>query len=373
MTGLPGLIIRTYSLLLRLYPSSFRNEFEEQMLLDFSDMAADAGKKGRFAFVFFCLRELVDFPFNLLSVHLREGNMFKVLRSQPVNYGLRGAIGFGAAFPTSVIGFVFMNLANESMLAPLQVLYYDLFHTLPLYEIVAWFPSALGFLLTGLLVGCLLAVLFADRSNYRRYILAGMLGWFLHRVTSDLLNSHQWRFFLGTTHSTYLNIAALILSGAFLGLILVVSRSERRESLRLLAVGAIAYPLTAYLYAKLLFKLSIVDTPRLFIALMILMAVTIASVLVLAGKSDGGRKNLWLVAVGAVGYPLLAYAGAFLAARIYSPAFLTPIYPGGVGFWPMVLAIALSQAVYGVLFGLLLGIAWGFQNKNSVPQVAAGT
>jgi len=71
----------------------------------------------------------------------------------------------------------------------------------------------------------------------------------------------------------------------------------------------------------------------------------------------------------AVGYPLLAYAGVFIAARIYSPALPTTIYPGGTGFWSLVFAIALSQAMYGILFGLLVGLVLGFQKKNVPLQL----
>jgi hypothetical protein len=297
--------------------------------------------------------------------------MYKIFRSQPVNYGLRAAIGFGVAFPMSVLGVVFTGFVSDAFIIKLEVFYYDLFHNLPFFEIISWMPSALGFLLAGLIVGCLLAVLFADRSNFARYVLSGMLGWFLCRATFDLSNSFHWMFFLGTRHSGYFHIVLLILAGAFLGLILIVARSERREPLRLLMLIAILYPLIAYLYLELLFKFSIIEAPWLFIALMILITIYMIGVLALAIISDGGRKNLWLIVASAVGYPLLAYAGILIASMIFPPALPTTIYPGGDGFWPMVLAIVFSQAVYGMLFGLLVGAVWGVQKKTGVSQAMA--
>ena len=371
MTRLSDVLISMYGFLLHLYPAAFQREFQEQMLLDFTDMAVDARKKGRFSFFLFYLRELVDFPINLLRVYLMEGSMFRIFHSQPVRYGLRAAIGFGAAFPTSVLGFVFTGFASESLIIQLEVFYYDLFHTLPLYEIISWFPSALGFLLAGLLIGGLLAVLFADRSNYSRYVLSGMLGWFLYRATFDLSNSYQWGFFLGTRHNIYFNIAILFLAGAFLVLLLIVARSERREPLRLFTIVAITYPLLAYLYVKLLFKFSIIEAPWLFIALVILITIFMTGVLALAIKSDGGRKNLLLIAVSAIGYPLLAYAGILIASMIFSPTLPRTIYPGRDGFWPMVLAIVLSQAIYGILFGLLVGLFLGFKKMRELPSAVA--
>jgi len=373
MSAVFKLTIRLYHFLLRLYPAGFRNDFEEQMLLDFADMAVDAGKQGILSYFLFYLRELVDFPVNLLKVYLMEGSMFKILYSQAVRYGLRAAIGFGVAFPTSVLGFVFTGFAGESIIVQVEVLFYDLFHTLPMYEIISWIPSALGFLLAGLLIGGWVAILFSDRSNYPRYVLAGMLGWFLYRVTFDFSNSHQWAFFLGTRNSIYFNTAILILAGAFLGLILIVARGERREPLRLLVLAAIIYPLTAYLYVKILFKFSIIEAPWLFIALMTLITVYMIGVLALAIKSDGGRKNLWLMAVSSLGYPFLAYAVAFVASMIYSPTLPMRIYPGGDGFWPLVFSIVLSQAIYGFLFGLIVGTVWGVHKRSGAPQATAST
>src|SRR5690242_8091786 len=116
---------RIYRLLLRLFPVKFRREFEEQMFLDFSDLMADARKKGSLAFVIFCLRELCDYPFNLLRAHMKDGRMVKVLRSRPMNYGLRGAIGFSVA---TFLAFMTSNLiswkfdsSSDSLLGYLQV------------------------------------------------------------------------------------------------------------------------------------------------------------------------------------------------------------------------------------------------------------
>src|SRR5512138_204301 len=102
-------ILMIYRLLLRLYPCRFRGEFEEQMLLDFSDMAADARAKGRFSFVLFCVRELIDFPLSLLMAQYKEGRMFRMLRSQPVSYALRGAAGFGLGFGAAAISLAIVS------------------------------------------------------------------------------------------------------------------------------------------------------------------------------------------------------------------------------------------------------------------------
>ncbi|HMB23901.1 MAG TPA: hypothetical protein VKP08_13760, partial [Anaerolineales bacterium] len=98
MTDIPGIIIQAYSFLLRLYPGSFRRNFEEQMLLDFSDLAADASRRGKWGLTFFCLRELIDFPVNLLEICLEKESLNPVFRPGAGRNILRIALAFGLAF-----------------------------------------------------------------------------------------------------------------------------------------------------------------------------------------------------------------------------------------------------------------------------------
>ena len=98
MTNILDLVIKIYHLLLHLYPSPFREEFEEQMLLDFSDMAADSRRKGTGNFASFCIHELIDFPISLWQLRCKEGGMLRIFRSRAVNYGLRGALACGVTF-----------------------------------------------------------------------------------------------------------------------------------------------------------------------------------------------------------------------------------------------------------------------------------
>jgi hypothetical protein len=63
------LIARIYALLVRLYPRSFRAEFEEEMRTVFGDAATEAASRGRTSLLGLCLRELCDWPKALLSEH----------------------------------------------------------------------------------------------------------------------------------------------------------------------------------------------------------------------------------------------------------------------------------------------------------------
>jgi hypothetical protein len=62
-------IARIYALLVRLYPRSFRAEFEEEMRTVFGDAATEAASRGRTSLLGLCLRELRDWPKALLSEH----------------------------------------------------------------------------------------------------------------------------------------------------------------------------------------------------------------------------------------------------------------------------------------------------------------
>ncbi|HET9912252.1 MAG TPA: hypothetical protein VFQ13_10210 [Anaerolineales bacterium] len=375
-----NIIIKIYRFLLQFYPAKFRSEFEEQMLLDFSDMASDARKKRGFAFASFCLHELVDFPLSLLVAHYKEGRMFKVLRSQPLNYGLRGALGFGLAFGLAILigEFVALKLwvADDSIIGLLQVYFYDRFHTEHGLEVISWIPSALSSLATGLFLGVMFAFLFANRSTYRRYILATMLCWFLHdAVRSILMHSANLWFFLGDRDMTYFSGALSVLSGASLGLIFYVARSEKQHSTHLLVMSAVGYPVIAYLYLQLLFRLSIIETPWLGIALTLLIIIYIAGVFFMAVKSESTPKIPWLVVIGAITYLLAPYAGYYLAyllsMLIDAPPLPSRMPVGSPDYWRLMLSIALEQSIYGILFGLFIGIAWGLQRKNNPPQLLA--
>ena len=369
-----SVLLKAYERVLRFFPDAFREEFEEDMLQDFAVTLEVAGEKGATALLLTILRELRDFPINLIRAHVEENRIFKLLRTEPANNGLRGAFGFGIVYGLTVLVQAFVNnklyTADNSLIARLQVFFFDLFHTEHGLELISWIPSILSYLMTGLLLGILLAILFADRSKYPLIILAGMLGWFLHEaVESVLWRSASLGFFLGTRHSTYLSIMLQVLSGAFLGLIIVVTLRENTGLFRLLAVGSVVYPLIAYLYLQLLFKLSIITTPWMFIALMVLIVFYILSIFFVVLKSSSDRQGIGMIFVGAIGYLLLPYVGhylAYLLSIILGPTnYPYIIYDDSPYFWLMMVRSALNQSIYGILFGSVMGLMIGFLRKSN--------
>jgi hypothetical protein len=77
---------KAYSLLLRLYPATFREEFGEEMKAVFLDGLSDSRKAGVPSAVGVCARELMDFPVNAIREHLstrnKRGNL-PMNRKQP--------------------------------------------------------------------------------------------------------------------------------------------------------------------------------------------------------------------------------------------------------------------------------------------------
>ena len=346
-----------YEILLRLYPRLFQEEFRGEMLSDFSDMAADAGRKGIFSLILFCLRELIDFPINLLRVHFEEGRIFKILRSQPVNHGLRSGLGFGIAFALTV---------------PISIFVYNqLFFWLDSMELgpelSLWIPGKLSALATGLILGASLALLFADRSQYSRYILVGMLGWFLSHLVGDIFMSFNlWGYLTGIQFWIF-DCMVLAFSGAIFGLIFVIVKSEQRLTMHLLTIGAVIYLLFVYLSVKqffnlFIFNLFIFQAPWRFIDLIILMVILIASVFIIAGKISDSRKLLWVIVTGAVGSPATRLL-LLLVGRLIYPQMIT--LDTTTTHWD----ISISNLIYGTLFGLFLGLGLGFQKKDSPQKI----
>jgi hypothetical protein len=370
-----SLIITWFSCLVRLYPSAYREEFAEQMLLDFSDLVSDARRRGRLSFLIFCLREVTDFPVNLLRIYWQESRMVKVFRSQPVNSGVRGGIGFGIVFAvTNLLGlFIATSLASTdtSLIDRLRTLYIGLFQTDRGFELISWLPMALNALLMGLILGILFALLFGERSKYPGIILVGVLGWFLHDLVIYFL---PWCFnmyvFLDGNQVAIFTILTRILSGSFLGLILFATKSDQRSVLRLLVISVFVYPIIAYLSMTLLTHVFVFNTPWRFIALAVLFIIFIIMIFIVTVKIDAGQNRFWLIVAGAVGYPILTFLIGWIARLILPPYPTNGLFMSDPAFWRWQFFDVYTGAIRGILFGLVVGVILGLQNRNRSFKIA---
>ena len=151
-----------------------------------------------------------------------------------------------------------------------------------------------------------------------------------------------------------------------------MAKSEKSDPLRWLVMGSFAYPLISYFYIQLLFKLSIIETPWMFIALMVLMAIYIGSVFVIAFRSDVGRKAIWIIPASAVAPLLLsqiAHWFIYWVSILIGPTnfpYQMPI--DSPQYWSFMFRMAVDNAIYGVLLGLIMGAMFGLLTKRMQHQ-----
>ncbi|HET6596816.1 MAG TPA: hypothetical protein VFG81_14415 [Anaerolineales bacterium] len=364
MTKLLAFLIKIYGLLIRLFPPNFRAEFEDQILQDFSDLMNDAHRKGKYPLLQFCVRELINLPINLLHIHLKESSMITALRSQPANLGLRGALVFG-------LSLGFMILANGVALSIEPRVEYWMsgwLQGLSIRPLLDW----TGFVLIGLIFGCLFAVLFGDRSQYLHYMLVGTFGWLLQLCVYNYLEYFfNFRVLLSAQENLYLTNLKIILSGAMFGLIFTLPHSERREVLRTLVIYVAAYPMLTYFYVSMIVNSSISNTALRLAPLAILWLALLGGIFAFAWKYNSNPEMVLLLIAGAMGSIVLKFV-VLLVAFLFIP----PVPPEGFlydhpSFWSVVLILTAAHTIFGVLFGFLLGWILGIQKENPLQPVAA--
>ena len=117
-----------YSALIRLYPREFRLEFEDELRSVFVALARDAASAGALALAVFCLRELRDFPINLLRTHLEKNPMSRIFDSESVRFILRGVVAFVVLLTTYNVAFylIFSQIFIHAGLfvKPVSLIYY---------------------------------------------------------------------------------------------------------------------------------------------------------------------------------------------------------------------------------------------------------
>lgn len=367
------IFVAIYTWLLKFYPHRFRDEFAEEMLLDFKDTLNDSCQNGMLPLFLSLLREMRDIPINVLQVHLEENYMRRIINSQPVRAGFRGAIGFGLAFAgAGMISslFIFGLTSRIPLLNRLGMIFLETFkneNRPPNFSILYLILS----IVTALVFGLLFAFFFAERFQFQKYFLTGLLGWFApNAIISIFHNTIDTSRYIDGNQSFNLMFLEEALMGAFLGLIFSVAKSESRKPLRLLMAAAFIFPITTYLYVKALYYFDLVTTRWFFTALTIMMLVYFAGVVMIAFSSK--RQIPWLVFVGAFVY----FYGEFIPSLILPPqsnswtSLLNNITSLPI-LGTIVFHFALQQALIGLPLGFILGLLLGFGRKNTSQPIMA--
>ena len=229
------LLIKLYAFLLHLYPQSYRSEFAEEMLLDFSDLAADAGKKGKLSLIGFCLHELIDFPVNLLKMHLKKESMIPIFRPQAAGNILRIALAFGLALALDTFAGI-IAFIDQMPLPALWRLWHFLGWRGTYQDIQSILLNASELVLGPVLAAIILLVIFPEMRPIKRYLPAIALTFALPSIL-DTLRSTLLKNLVLTFEDTIFALASYALVGLGFGILASLISQERRKILWLLFAG----------------------------------------------------------------------------------------------------------------------------------------
>lgn len=214
----------------RLYPALIRQQFEKDMLRDFEEMTADAGRRGVLALLAMGARELRDFPFSLICAYLQEERMPGPFRRGPVQGAFQGAFSLSLALITMWIS---IHLANTLMQGRGWLLLLRIAESMGWY--VSFGPTAqlmlalITYALGALLGGLVLAVCLRERRQMKQYVLAGCLGWvaplLIIRVTGSLMKWDE-----GVGRHPLLEYGWFVLAGVGFGMVFSLILRERRKT-----------------------------------------------------------------------------------------------------------------------------------------------
>lgn len=255
MKSMPEIMIGIYRFLLRLYPISFRNEFEEQMLLDFLDMATDASNRGKWALLFFCLRELIDFPVNLLKMYLEKESMIPIFRPQAAGNILRIALAFGLALAldsfAGIVAFI-----DQMPLPTIWRLWHFLGWRGTYHDIQSILLRASELVLGPVLAAVILLMIFPEMRPIKRYLPAIVLTFALPSVL-DILRSTLLKNLALTFEDTIFALASYALVGLGFGILASLIARERRKIPWLLFAGPLGLFLVSWTLNVLLLRFQI--------------------------------------------------------------------------------------------------------------------
>lgn len=364
MKWLYNTFFKVYASLLGLYPKSFRNEFQDQMLLDFSDMEKDARSRGKFALIKFYAYELFEFPINLLQAYLKEWNMLQKFSSEPLNTAWRSAVAFGIAYGVGV----WLN----SLVFWVEVVIKNTPATHPQFVFERFLLNLLSIILTGVIFGAVLAFLFAPRRSFFYYLIIGALGWFLQVSIVSVVEYFfdMSIFYNDRLERVFLQTVKDILRVSILGSILLIVQSESRRLINVFSLYAISYPLLVYLAYLFIVRNNFIGT-GLFIFQVIFWVTLLGGVFVLATKYDPEKKMITFVVGGYIGYIVITNILLMVLSftRLMPPmpsegfAYENPL------FWYVIELMFVFNTIIGCSLGFILGLIWGSKNAENTRLV----
>ena len=256
MSALVQLSLQVYAALLRLYPTGFRMEFEEEMQATFAEATAKAAKKGLRSLATLWFREAWDWPGSLLCEfrsdwRRRTGRSMHSTQHRSPGVPTWKTIGLAVLPGLFVFGSSWVITAREpvpilglALCAAICLIGLNRTHQLPLWS----YPTlgiSLGLLMRPLwLLGPLLvplAILAIVRWFQRQQVAVPRLAWVLIVLIFVIGLARPAILSAFPNHDLYVNLWDLAADGALLSVValglLLTRRSGIMASLFVLACG----------------------------------------------------------------------------------------------------------------------------------------
>jgi hypothetical protein len=220
----------------------------------------DATQGGVWNLLAVCLRELRDFPINLLRTHLEKKHMLKILHSQPVRFAWKGALGFGLSFVVvNMSSVVLQNWLIISVFSRSELFFYEQYQ--PWFQVSSEF---IAWTIASVIGGVLFAAFFSEKTRFRRFAILGALGWLIPGLTYWGLMEYRISGQAYLLNRQFIYISLEVLSGVFLGLMLGMVTKNGLKRIGLIAIGGILYAILAEKMPLLIWPLFPPESPLIF-------------------------------------------------------------------------------------------------------------
>ncbi|HEY5269115.1 MAG TPA: hypothetical protein VII97_02180, partial [Anaerolineales bacterium] len=214
--------------------------------------------------------------------------------------------------------------------------------------------------------GLLFALLFSERTRFGWYALVGILGLFIPWATNHTLSMSLGPDFMHRYQGALVN-AILVLEGALLSTMFCVAKSGRQRLIWLLAAGAVLYPLLSYLLPQS-FLYSYRFQPIIKAHPSWFFIAMIIWMLILLGGA------IWLAikSGGKALWVVLAGAAGYLFVFRLCDAIITrfhlfipsPAVHNGLAAIDIV-NTGIQPIMTGIIFGVILGLLLGWERKEA--------
>ena len=253
MNSITDLVIRLYSFLLRLYPSSFRSDFEEQMLLDFSDLVVDASQKGILNLFAMIACEFCDLLISVFYAGWKESSMSPNFRPEAGKEVLRIMFAFGLALALNTIAGIIAFIDYDHLIKILRFM-----HSIGwqgTYKDIQPLLLNLSALMLGpLIAASLLLIIFPELRPIKKYMPASALVFALPALLSST-RLVALNHFNSTMVNTVFSLCYFVLIGLGFGILASLISNERKKLLGFLLIGVIGYFLVNWVSASLILSL----------------------------------------------------------------------------------------------------------------------